>query len=89
LKPWPLSKIAAQKRSVCLAVHPSKLRFGKQALNAWLAAPLQVFSPSCSKKVQKAVFLNLHNISNPGSLASWHMISSRFDWRSLSSNVIT
>jgi hypothetical protein len=30
-KPWPLSKIVVQKRSVCLAVHLYKLRSDKQA----------------------------------------------------------
>jgi hypothetical protein len=36
-KPWPQSKIATQKRSVCSAVHPSNLLSNKQALNARLA----------------------------------------------------
>ncbi len=41
-KPCPQRKIAVQKSNVFLAVHSSKLCFGKQAVKAWLVA-LQVF----------------------------------------------
>jgi hypothetical protein len=37
----------------------------------------------------KIDFLKLHNISHPGRLASRRIISSRFVWRGLSSNVAT
>ncbi len=46
-KPWPLSKTAAQKCSVCWAVHPSNLLSDKQAPNTWLAMfPWEFFVPS-------------------------------------------
>jgi hypothetical protein len=43
LRQWPLSKAAAQKGNICLAVRPSPLRFTKQVLNAWLAMHPQAF----------------------------------------------
>jgi hypothetical protein len=58
-KPWPLSKIAAQKRSVCLAVHPSKLHFGKQALNVWLETSPQAFFAQLSLKSSEKMFFKL------------------------------
>jgi hypothetical protein len=56
LKPCPLSKIAAQKRSTFLAVHPSKLHFGNQALNAWLAMSLWAFFTQLFLKNSEKMF---------------------------------
>ncbi len=41
-----------------------------------------VISPVVPIKYQNN-FFHAHNISNPGRLASWHLMSSRFVWRSL------
>jgi hypothetical protein len=38
----PPSKTAAQKCSVCSAIHPSLLLFAKQALSTWLAMSLSL-----------------------------------------------
>jgi hypothetical protein len=50
LKQWPPSKIAAQKRSVCLAEHLSNLRFAKQVLTAWLVMFQRAFFVPLSQK---------------------------------------
>jgi hypothetical protein len=55
-KPWPLSKIVEQKHRVCLAVHPSKLLFDKQALNAWLATFQLEFSAPLSQQNSENTF---------------------------------
>jgi hypothetical protein len=57
LKPWLLSKIVAQKCSECLAVHLSKLRFDKQALNACLATfQLELSAPLSQQNSVKTFF---------------------------------
>jgi hypothetical protein len=48
-----------------------------------------VFCPVVLVKFRKDIFKNLHNISNPGRLASRPMISSRFVWCGLFSDVST
>jgi hypothetical protein len=45
------------------------------------------FSPNCSLKFRKNIFDHFHNVAHPRRLASSHIISSRFVWRSLSSDV--
>jgi hypothetical protein len=49
-KLWPLSKIAAQKRSAFLAVHLSNLPFARQAPSAWLTIFQKVFFTHLSQK---------------------------------------
>jgi hypothetical protein len=46
------------------------------------------FCPIVPLKFRKNIFDHFHNVAHPGRLASRHIISSRFVWRSLSSNVI-
>jgi hypothetical protein len=46
-----------------------------------------VFQPIVLQKSRRDIFLNLHNISHPGRLASRHLVSSRFVWRGLSSDI--
>jgi hypothetical protein len=46
------------------------------------------FRPIVSLKFRKTIFDHFHNVTHPGRLASHHIISSRFVWRGLSSNVI-
>jgi hypothetical protein len=79
--------IAAQKHSVCSAEHLSNLPFAKQALTAWLVMFQRAFFIPWSHKNSIDIFLNLHNISHPGRLATRHLVSSRFVWRGLSSNI--
>jgi hypothetical protein len=45
------------------------------------------FRPIVPLKFRKNIFDNFHNVAHPGRLASRHIISSRFVWRSLSSDV--
>jgi hypothetical protein len=45
------------------------------------------FSPHCPTKIQKRHFFHFHNISHPGRLASRRMVSSRFVWRGLVTNI--
>ncbi len=40
-----------------------------------------VFHPIVPQKFRRDIFLNLHNISHPGRLASRRLVSSRFVWR--------
>jgi hypothetical protein len=47
-----------------------------------------IFCPIVPQKFRQNIFLNLHNISHPGRLASRRLVSSRFIWRSLSSNIM-
>jgi hypothetical protein len=56
LKPWPPSKTAVQKRSVCSEVHPSNLLSDKQVLNAWLATWLREFFVSLSQQNSEKTF---------------------------------
>jgi hypothetical protein len=46
-----------------------------------------VFSPFVPQKFRRDIFLNLHNISHPGRLASHRLVSSRLVWRSLFSDI--
>ncbi len=46
-----------------------------------------VFRPTVPQKFRQDIFLNLHNISHPGRLASSRLVSSRFVWRGLSSDI--
>jgi hypothetical protein len=90
LKQWPPSKIAVQKRSVCWAEHLSNLPFAKQALTTWLVMFQRAFFyPNVPQKFCQDIFLNLHNISHPGRLASRRLVSSRFVWRGLGSDFIS
>jgi hypothetical protein len=50
------------------------------------------FHPIVPQKFRQDIFLNLHNISHPGSLASCRLascrlVSSRFVWRGLSNDI--
>jgi hypothetical protein len=57
LKPWLLSETAAQKHSICSAVHLSNLPSDKQALNAWLVMfPWEFFIPSFQQNSEKTFF---------------------------------
>jgi hypothetical protein len=47
------------------------------------------FCPIVPLKFRKAIFDHFHNVAHPGRLASRSIISSRFVWRGLSSNVTT
>jgi hypothetical protein len=55
-KQWPPSKIAAQKRSICLAEHLSNFPFTKQALIAWLGMFQQAFFVPFSRKSSVEIF---------------------------------
>ncbi len=65
-----------------------KLAFARQALNAWLVTFPLAFSaqlfPSGSKKI---FFAHFHNVAHLGRLASHRIISSRFVWCRLSSDI--
>ncbi len=90
-KRWPPSKTVAQKCRVCWAAHPLNWLSARQALNAWLEIfPQAIFAqlfPSNSEKTFLIIFTFDHNVAHPGRLASRRIISSRFVWRSLSSDV--
>jgi hypothetical protein len=45
------------------------------------------FGPIVPLKLRKAIFDHFHNVAHPGRLASRHIISSRFVWGGLSSDV--
>jgi hypothetical protein len=45
------------------------------------------FRPIVPLKFRKAIFDNFHNVAHPGRLASRGIISSRFVWRGLSSDI--
>jgi hypothetical protein len=47
------------------------------------------FCPMVPIKFRKTIFDHCHSVAHPGRLASHHIISSRFVWRGLSSNVTT
>jgi hypothetical protein len=51
--------------------------------------PPALFAPSSPLKFRKAIFDNFHNVAHPGRLTSRRIISSRFVWRRLSSDVTT
>jgi hypothetical protein len=55
-KQWLPSKIAAQKRSICLAEHLSNFPFAKQALTAWLGMFQQAFFVPFSRKRSVEIF---------------------------------
>jgi hypothetical protein len=46
-----------------------------------------VFRPIVPLKFRKDIFNHFHYVAYPGRLASCHIISSRFVWRGLSSNI--
>jgi hypothetical protein len=70
-----------------LAIHPSKLCFDKQALNALLATlQLEFSTPSPPAKLRKDIFLHLH-ISHPRRLAYRRLVSSKFVWSELSNDI--
>jgi hypothetical protein len=46
-----------------------------------------VFHPIVPQKFCRDIFFNLHNISHPGRLASRRLVSSRFVWHGLSSDI--
>jgi hypothetical protein len=46
-----------------------------------------VFRPIVPQKFHRDIFLNLHNISHPGRLASRRLVTFRFVWRGLSSDI--
>jgi hypothetical protein len=84
-KPWPLSKIVAQKHSVCSAVHPSKLLFDKQALDAWLEMFQLEFSAQLSLQNSEKTFFCI--CTTFPTLGGSHLASSRFVWRGLSNDI--
>ncbi len=47
-----------------------------------------IFRPIVPQKFRQDIFLNLHNISHPGRLASLRLVSSRFVWCRLSSDIM-
>jgi hypothetical protein len=47
----------------------------------------QAISPTVPLKFRKNIFDHFHNVTHPGRLTSHHIISSRFVWHGLSSNV--
>jgi hypothetical protein len=63
-KPWPMSKIVAQERSVCSTFRQA----GARRLVGDVSP--RVFCPIIPAKFRKNIFLLLHNISHPGRLAS-------------------
>ncbi len=88
LKRWPPSKTVAQKRSVCWPAHPLNWLFARQALNAWLEMfPQAIFDQLFPSNSEKNIFDHFHNVAYPGRLAFRRIISSRFVWRGLSSDV--
>jgi hypothetical protein len=46
-----------------------------------------IFCPIVPLKFRKDIFAHFHNFAHPGRLASHHIISSRFVWHGLSSNI--
>jgi hypothetical protein len=81
---------AAQKHSACSVAHPSNWLSAHQVPNASLAMFQQAFLPHCSPKFRKDIFFYFFpQISHPGRLASQHMVSSRFVWRGLASDITT
>jgi hypothetical protein len=46
-----------------------------------------IFCPIVPLRFRKDIFLYFHNVAHPGRLASRRIISSRFVWRGLSSNI--
>jgi hypothetical protein len=46
-----------------------------------------VFYPIVPKKIRKYIFFHFHNISHPGRLSSRHIVSSRFVWIGLASDI--
>jgi hypothetical protein len=46
-----------------------------------------IFHPIVPLKFRKDIFLHFHNVASPGRLISCHIISSRFVWLGLSSNL--
>jgi hypothetical protein len=80
-------KTAWQKRSACSPVHPTNWPFAKQVHNDSLAIYQQAFFTPLFHKNSENTFFYFHNISHPGRLASWCMVSSRFFWRGLASDI--
>jgi hypothetical protein len=46
-----------------------------------------VFHPFVPEKFRKDIFSHLYNISHPGRLASWQMVSSGFFWKGLANKI--
>jgi hypothetical protein len=46
-----------------------------------------IFYPIVPQKFRKDIFSNFHNISHLGRLTSWHMVSSMFVWRGLTTDI--
>jgi hypothetical protein len=46
-----------------------------------------IFCPIVPEKFRKDIFSHLHNISHPGRLVYWHMVSFRFVWRGLANDI--
>jgi hypothetical protein len=67
--------------------HPSNMLSTRQALNAWLKMFPQAIFAQLPLKFRKSIFDHFHNVAHPGRPASRRIISSRFVWRGLSSDV--
>ncbi len=87
-KRWPPSKTIARKRSTCWAAHPSNWLSARQVLKAWLKTfPQATFSQLFPLNSEKSYFDHFHNVPLPGRLSSCCIISSRFVWPGLSSDI--
>ncbi len=89
MKRWPPSKTFAWKRSVCWAAHPSNwLSADRRSTPGWRRFCRQ-FLPNCSPQVQKKHFRSFSQCCSPREthLPFRRIISSRFVWRCLSSDV--
>ncbi len=87
LKLWLPSKIAAQKRSACQAVHHSIWPFIKQAPNASLAMFQQAFFAPLSHRNSENTFISIFTTFHiRGGWASGVQYS-RFVWRGLTTDI--
>jgi hypothetical protein len=87
-KRWPPSKTVARETQHLLSGTSLKLAF-RQTGAQRLAGDVSTgnFRPIVPLKFRKTIFDNFHNVGHPGRLASRRIISSRFVWRGLSSDV--
>ncbi len=86
-KRWLPSKTTARKRSACKAAHHSN--WSRQIGAQRLAVDVSTgnFRPIVPLKFRQTIFDHFHNVAHPGRLASCSIISSRFVWCGLSSDV--
>ncbi len=77
LKLWLLSQTAVRKHSACLAVHPSKWPFAKQALNTSLVMCQQeFFAPLSHRTSEKASFsiFTIFHIRGGSPPSVWYLL---------------